>query len=141
MGISITKRNFLIYLTAFTLVVGALGALILHYWLPEDYFGGFFFVLAYYFVFGVFNIYMFDECRKKAPQRLALVYLATKVMKIFISVVVMLIYCVVIRDNVHGFLLVFISYYLLYLIFETWFFFLYELKKKHKTKINNETIA
>ncbi len=141
-SMSITKRNFLLYLTVFTLVVGGLGLLALRYWLPGDYFSGFYFVLAYYFAFGVFNISMFDICRRKAPQKLVLLYLALKVMKIIVSVVVMLIYCVAaVRDNVHGFLLVFIAYYLLYLIFETWFFFLFEINRKRKTITKNETNA
>lgn len=141
MSMSITKRNFLIYLTLFTLITGGLGALVLHYWLPEDYFGGFVFVLAYFWVFGVFNISMFDICIRKAPQKILLLHLALKVMKIILSVIVMLFYCVLVRDNIHGFLLVFIAYYLLYLIFETWFFFLFEIDRKHKMKTKNETKA
>ncbi len=141
MGISTTKRKFLINQTIFTAIVGGLGALILKYWLPEDYFNGFIFVLVYYYLFGLFNIHMFEICRRNAPQKLVLVYLALKVMKIIVSVAVMLIYCMIVRDNIHGFLLVFIAYYLLYLIFETWFFFLFEIGKKYKTKTKNETIA
>ena len=41
MNMSITKRNFLGYLSILTLVGGGLGALVLHYLEPGHYFGGY----------------------------------------------------------------------------------------------------
>lgn len=58
MNMSITKRNFLGYLSILTLVGGGLGALVLHYLEPGHYFGGYPLIPVYFYIFGVFYIYM-----------------------------------------------------------------------------------
>lgn len=141
MSISITKRNFLCYLTIFTVLTGGLGALILHHLLPGHYFGGYPFIPVYFYLFGVFNIYMFDACRRYAPQKMLLLYLAMKVAKMLLSFMVLVIYCMAVREEARAFLLSFILFYLLYLIYETWFFFAYEVNLKRKNKTKNETVA
>ena len=50
MNMSITKRNFLGYLSILTLVGGGLGALVLHYLEPGHYFGGYP-LIPVYFIF------------------------------------------------------------------------------------------
>ena len=86
---------------------------------------------------------MFDACRRHAPQRLLLLYLAMKMIKMILSLILVLIYCLAVREEARAFLLTFISFYLLYLIYETWFFFSFEvnLKRKKKNKNKNETVA
>ncbi len=134
MNISITKRNFLGLLVLFTLVGGGAGALMLNYLFPGHYFGGYPFIPAYFFLFGIFSIYMFDACRWHAPQRLLLVYMAIKVLKFLLSAIFMLVYCVAVRADVKEFLLTFVVFYLIYLIYETWFFFTFEWNRKNKKK-------
>lgn len=134
MSISITKRNFLGLLVLFTLVSWGAGALMLHYLFPGHYFAGYSFIPAYFFLFGIFSIYMFDACRRHAPQRLLLVYMAIKVLKFLLSAIFMLIYCVAVRADVKEFLLTFVVFYLMYLIYETWFFFTFEWNRKNKKK-------
>lgn len=70
MSISLTKRNFLYQITLLTLIAGWVGAGILHYLLPGHYFGGYPFIPVYFFLFGLFEISMFDACRKHAPQKM-----------------------------------------------------------------------
>ena len=79
MSISLTKRNFLYQITLLTLIAGWVGAGILHYLLPGHYFGGYPFIPVYFFLFGLFEISMFDACRKHAPQKMLLLYMAMKV--------------------------------------------------------------
>jgi len=124
-NISKTKRNFIGLNTLFAILSGAAGALILHIALPGHYFGGYPFIPVYFYIFGLFSIYMFDACRRHAPQKM------------------LLIYCLAVREEAKAFLLTFISFYLLYLIYETWFFFSFEvnLKRKKKNKNKNETVA
>ena len=120
-NISKTKRNFIWWHTLFAVISGALGAVILHFALPGHYFGGYPFI----------------------PQRMLLLYLATKMIKMILSLILVLIYCLAVREEARAFLLTFISFYLIYLIFETWFFFSFELnqKRKKKNKKKNETVA
>ena len=131
-NISKTKRNFIWWHTLFAVISGALGAVILHFALP-----------GHYYFFGLFSIYAFDACRRHAPQRMLLLYLATKMIKMILSLILVLIYCLAVREEARAFLLTFILFYLIYLVFETWFFFSFELnqKRKKKNKKKNETVA
>ena len=72
MNISKTKRNFICWHTLFAVISAALGAVILHFALPGHYFGGYPFIPVYFYFFGLASIYMFDACRRHAPQRLLL---------------------------------------------------------------------
>lgn len=134
MNISITKRNFLIFLTLFTIVAGGAGALILHFFDPGHYFGGYPLIPVYFFIFGVFYIYMFDACRHHAPEKMMMLFLGAKVLKLFVSVFLMVIYCVAVPASATEFLLTFMSFYLGYLIYESWFFFAFEWNRKIKKK-------
>lgn len=83
-NISKTKRNFIWWHTLFAVISGALGAVILHFALPGHYFGGYPFIPIYFYFFGLFSIYAFDTCRRHAPQRMLLLYLATKMIKMIL---------------------------------------------------------
>lgn len=141
MSISLTKRNFLYQLTILSLIIGWGGAAVLHYALPGHYFGGYPFIPVYFFLFGVFEISMFDACRKHTPQKMLLLYMAMKMMKMLISILLLIVYCLAVHEEAKLFLLTFIIYYIVYLIYETWFFFTYELGKKQKKRKKNETNA
>lgn len=134
MSMSITKRDFLVYLTTITLLAGVAGALILHYLDPGHYFGGYPLIPVYFFLYGVFYIYMFDACRRHAPQRMVMLFMGMKVLKFIMSVFLLIIYCVAVPDSAVTFLLTFLAFYLGYLIYESWFFFIFEWKKKLKKK-------
>lgn len=141
MNISLTKRNFLYQLSILSLITGWGGAAILHYVLPGHYFGGYPFIPVYFFLFGVFEISMFDACRKHSPQKMLLLYMAMKMMKMLLSIILLLVYCLAVHEEAKVFLLSFIIYYIVYLIYETWFFFTYEVGKKQKKRKKNETNA
>ena len=145
MNISKTKRNFIGLLSLFTIISGISGAVVLHKALPGHYFGGYPLIPVYFYLFGLFNIYMFDTCRRHAPKKLLLLYLAMKVMKMLLSLMLLVVYCVIVREEARAFLLTFIAFYLMYLIYETWFFFRFELNRnrilKNKNNKNDETIA
>ena len=143
MNISKTKRSFICWHTLFAVISAALGAVILHFALPGHYFGWYPFIPVYFYFFGLASIYMFDACRRHAPQRLLLLYLAMKMIKMILSLILVLIYCLAVREEARAFLLTFISFYLIYLIFETWFFFSFEMnqKRKKKNKKKHETVA
>ena len=134
LSISLTKRKFLVYLTLFTLLLSVAGALILHYLEPGHYFGGYPLIPVYFFLYGVFYIYMFDACRRHAPQRMVMLFLGMKMMKFIISMFLLIIYCVAFPDSAVAFMLTFVLFYLGYLIYESWFFFVYEWNKRLKKK-------
>ena len=93
MNISKTKRNFIGLNTLFAILSAGVGAVILHVALPGHYFGGYPFIPTYFYLFGLFSIYMFDACRQHAPQKMLLLYLAIKMVKMILSIILVLIYC------------------------------------------------
>lgn len=122
MSISLTKRNIIYHLALLSLIIGLAGVGILHYALPEHHLGAYPFIPVYFFLFGVFEVYMYDACRKHAPRRILLFYLAMKMMKLLFSILFLAVYCMVINEENKLFLLVFGIYYIIYLVYETWLF-------------------
>ena len=92
---------------------------------------------------GVFMISMVESCRHRMPGRMLQIYLLMRVMRMLASIIVMLVYCVAVREEAKEFLLTFIANYLIYLIYDSWFFFTFEANRKLKKKMKqkNETIA
>lgn len=86
-------------------------------------------------------ISMVESCRRRMPGRMLQIYLLMRVMRMLVSMIVMLTYCVAVRQEAKLFLLTFIANYLIYLIYDSWFFFTFEVNRKLKKKKENETIA
>ena len=55
-------------------------------------------------------------------------------MRMLASIIVMLVYCVAVREEAKEFLLTFIANYLIYLTYDSWFFFTFEMNRKLKKK-------
>lgn len=141
MIISITKRNYLLHTALLTVLIGGIGGWIYFSIFPYYYFGGYPLIPIYYFVFGAFMISMVENCRHRMPKRMLQIYLLMRVMRMLLSIIVMLIYCIIVRKEAKEFLLTFIVNYVIYLTYDTWFFFTFEANRRLKKKKENETIA
>lgn len=64
------------------------------------------------------------------PGKLLQTYLLLRVMRMLASFILMILYCVIVRDEAQSFLLTFIANYLIYLTYDSWFFFTFEVNKK-----------
>jgi len=123
------KRNFLIYLVSITVIAGIAGAWIFHQYLPDSYFQAYPFIPIYFLLFGILYMNMMVSAHRKSSQKYTMTYVSARMMKLIISVLLVIIYGVVVKDKEKEFVLTFISFYLLYLIFETWFFFSCQRKR------------
>ena len=133
MSVSPTKKLFVIWYTLLMLVAGWSIGPAMATWMPEHYFGWYPFIPVFFYIFGWFDISMFEACRRMAPQKIQLVYLGTKAIKMFFSLIVLLIYAVKVGEKKVEFFLTFFGFYLITLVFESWFFYRYEqVKKKEK---------
>jgi len=81
---------------------------------------------VFFYIFGYFDISIFEFCRRYAPQKMQLVYLGTKAIKMLFSLMVLLIYAVKVEEKKVEFFLTFFVFYLISLAFESWFFYRYE---------------
>ena len=106
--------------------------MILYKIVPSYYFGGYPFIPIYFYLIGAFSVCIFDFFRRFAPQKMLLLYMAMRAGKMILSVFVAIICCMIMREDVKVFLLTFIVFYLLYLIYETWFYSYFEMNLKRK---------
>ena len=132
MNISLTKKYFILGYTLLMLTAGWTIGPAIAYWMPDHYFEWYPFIPVFFYIFGWFTIYMFEACRQYAPQKIQLVYLGTKGLKMFFSLMILLIYAVKVEEKKMEFFLTFFVFYLISLIFESWFFFRYERGQKVK---------
>lgn len=126
MSISLTKKLFVTWFTVLILVSGWTIGPILATWFPEHYFEWYPFIPVFFYIFGYFDISIFEFCRRYAPQKMQLVYLGTKAIKMLFSLMVLLIYAVKVEEKKVEFFLTFFVFYLISLAFESWFFYRYE---------------
>ena len=138
---TITKRNYLLHTALLTALTGSLGGGAYFSITPHHYFGGYPLIPFFFFVFGAFMINMTESCRQRMPGRMLQIYLLIRVLRMLVSMIVMLIYCVVVQEEARAFLLTFIANYLISLIYDSWFFFTFEAGRKLKKKSNDEKIA
>lgn len=132
MSISITKRNYLLFTALLTILVGGLGGWAYYSAFPHHYFSGYPLIPLFFYVFGVFMVSMTETCRRRMPKRMMQIYMLTRVMRMLASFIVMVVYCVAVREETKEFLLTFIANYLIYLIYDSWFYFAFEANRKLK---------
>ena len=73
------------------------------------------------------------------PQKLVLFHLALKIIRMIFSVFILVLYCLAVKDHIREFMVTFIIFYLVNLVFESWFFLAFECNRKRKKE--NEKIA
>lgn len=132
MSISLTKKLYLSWFTLLMFVASWTIGPAIAIWIPEHYFEWYPFIPVFFYIFGWFTIYMFEACRRYAPQKIQLVYLGTKGIKMFFSLIILLIYAVKVEEKKVEFFLTFFVFYIITLIFDSWFFFHYERGQKVK---------
>lgn len=132
MSTSPTKKLFITWYTLLMLVTGWSIGPAIAMWMPEHYFGWYPFIPVFFYIFGWFDISIFEACRRLAPKRMQLVYLGTKALKMFFSLIVLLVYSVKVEEHKVEFFLTFFVFYLISLVFESWFFYRYESGNKIK---------
>ena len=130
MSISQTKQLFITWYTLLMLVTGWTIGPAIALWIPEHYFEWYPFIPVFFYIFGWFTIYMFEACRRYAPKKIQLVYLGTKSIKMLFSLMVLLIYAIKVEEKRVEFFLTFFVFYIISLVFESWFFFRYEREQK-----------
>lgn len=130
MSISQTKKLFITWYTLLMLVTGWTIGPAIALWIPEHYFEWYPFIPVFFYIFGWFTIYMFEACRRYAPKKIQLVYLGTKSIKMLFSLMVLLIYAIKVEEKKVEFFLTFFVFYIISLVFESWFFFRFEREQK-----------
>lgn len=140
MGTTITKRNYLVWLTILTVFAGTIVGVFIKVFLPGHYFHWYPSIPAYFYCFGWYYIMTFEYARRYKPNKILSVYIGMKVVKMLLSMILLLFYFVFVKEHREDFVLTFFLFYLFSITFESTFFYLFEhnLKKK-KDKIEDES--
>lgn len=141
------KEKFIKELTLIGVVLTGLVAFVFHLFIPERYFLWFPAIPIFFYLFGLFYIYMFAFGYRLGLDKLASVYLLCKMMKFILSMLVLLFYGFFVRHEVVAFFTTFIVFFFAFLVFETRFFLRLEAKLKlrkqydEKKTIHNHAAA
>ncbi len=125
-----TKRNYLIQTAILTILLGGVGGWIYFNTNPHHYFNSYPLIPSFFFLFGWLMINIVEWSRRKMSGKLLQIYLLLRVMRMLASFILMILYCVIVREEAQAFLLTFIANYLIYLTYDSWFFFTFEVNKK-----------
>lgn len=127
------KQKFLKELNVFTLILFVASAVVYGLWLPQYYLGVYPAMLVYFYFLGFAGINIYSRALEQSPSTAGSKYLLVRMSKMILSLLLALVYCIA-AGHVVQFLVPFASLYLLYLVFETWFYYRYELLSKHKNR-------
>ena len=132
------SKTRLLYLTQTgmgILLAGGLGGWAYFTYFPHHYFSAYPVIPAYFLLLAVLTSGIVDWGRKNLKKNLLQVYLLVRVVRMVLSFAAMILTGVIVREEAKSILLTFIAYYLIYLIYDSWFFYTYEgNKKRQKTE-------
>ena len=80
------RKRFLLAHTFFSLMVGVGGAALFHAFFPQWYFSAYPLIPVFFYLFGCFYIFMFEFVYRRMPDKMIIVYLIAKFLKMMLSI-------------------------------------------------------
>ena len=117
MFLLVVKKKFIKELTVIGVILTAVVALVYHIFIPERYFLWFPAIPIFFYLFGLFYIYMFAFNYSLGLDKIAMTYLVCKTLKFILSILILLFYGFVIGHEVLALFATFILFYFAFLIF------------------------
>lgn len=134
------RKAFLIRLTLLTVYLTVIIALVYHLFIPDRYFLWFPAIPVYYYLCGLFYVFMFETSYRMGEKKLITAFLVCKVSKFILSAFILMFYGFVVAHEVLAFTATFLVFYFGFLILETRFFFRFEEKlKAEKKKVTDKS--
>ena len=112
---------------------------IMHLFFPDLLINTFFIVPLFFYILGLIFILILKKIPLDQPKRMVNLYMLLRVFKLFVSAILIAIYWFLNRDEIRSFAMVFIVFYLIYLIVETYIYtkvelFIKSVNRKDKKK-------
>lgn len=128
-------RKYLIGTGLLTLLTGGIGMWIFHTIRPSLFLSDYIWMPVYFFVFGALLMAgVTSRGRVDNMKRLVQAYLLARIAKLFVSVLAIVIFCLAVRTEVTVVVAAFVINYLIYLMFDSWFFSRLGKSRKKETK-------
>ncbi|HBK32282.1 MAG TPA: hypothetical protein DDZ96_07040 [Porphyromonadaceae bacterium] len=113
------------------LVVVGYGAWeIINRFFPQILIDGYVIIPLFFFVTGVILIYLMMKIPKDKPKQLVNTYMLLRVVKVFAALILVLIYWFADKAQIRNFAIIFIIFYLIYLMIETYIYIKIEMYLK-----------
>ena len=128
-------RKYLIGTGLLTLLTGGIGMWIFHTIRPSLFLSDYIWMPVYFFVFGALLMAgVTSRGRVDNMKRLVQAYLLARIAKFFVSVLAIVIFCLAVRTEVTVVVAAFVINYLIYLMYDSWFFSRLGKSRKKETK-------
>lgn len=125
-------KYFLIFHTAMLLITGFGIWIIIKLFFPVIMVRGYFIIPLFFYLLGIIFILRFSKTPLDKPANIVNVYMLMRMIKIFVSFAVILIYWMVHKENIRNFAIIFIFFYIINLIWETYIYLRMEKYIKYK---------
>ncbi|MDD3789021.1 MAG: hypothetical protein PHO94_10075 [Petrimonas sp.] len=125
-------KYFLILHTAMLFIAGFGVWFILKRFFPEILIDYYFVVPVFFYVMGLIFIFFLSRIPVDKPKRIVNIYMLIRVAKVFAGAVAIMIYWFFDKENIRSFVIIFIVFYLLYLLLETYIYMRLEMYMKYK---------
>lgn len=131
------KVKLITILIAFGFIITALAGLTQYYVKPLCDWNWFLGIAIFFLIIeSTIVSYVEGVSRNKEKKKMVNAYMLTKVVKLILSLFFVTVYALVVKENIKGFVIIFILFYFLYLMVEV---FLFSRIEKHiKESENNE---
>lgn len=128
-------RKYLMGTGLLTLLTGGIGMWIFHTIRPSLFLSDYIWMPVYFFVFGALLMAgVTSRGRVDNMKRLVQAYLLARIAKLFVSVLAIVIFCLAVRTEVTVVVAAFVINYLIYLMYDSWFFSQLGKSRKKETK-------
>lgn len=117
------RRKYTTAIITYTVLLAVVSGLLYEFAIPQFYIGIFPYMILYFCLLGFFGMFLYSWSLAHTPKRTASLYLTIRMIRMVLSVLIAFVYCILNRQEVVTFLLTFALVYLLYMCFETWFYY------------------
>lgn len=114
----------IIITTLFSLCSGLLGVWVLTDLIPLGYFSSYPIIPIFFYIYALISSSIIINKRRKESElkKMFYAFITLKVVKIVLSIAIVIVYVFAFQDTAKQFSLTFITFYLLFLVYDTWFF-------------------
>lgn len=128
--------NFLIFHTVVMAVTGVGIWLLLEAFFPTLLVNGFYIIPLFFYLLGILFITQFRLSAITHPMKMVNLYMLLKMIKVFVSFITILIYWYIHKAGIRSFAIVFIIFYLIDLVWETYIYLRMEKYIKNQSDHN-----
>ncbi|MEA4918499.1 hypothetical protein [Proteiniphilum sp.] len=124
---------FIIMHTAMLLIMGFGVWFILNKFFPSIMIEHYYIIPLFFYLIGIIYILRLRRTPIDQPKKMVNLYMLMRMIKIFLSFMIILLYWLIDKPNIRNFAIIFVVFYLINLIWETYIYMRMELYLKHKS--------